>query len=101
MGAGQRCLRRPARRRPGIPFAAFGLAAAAVLAATGARAQNITYGEVKLGVLAHDAHFLGGKERGADINPEIIMPSPVDNNWAAALPGWLRWAAQPLSLIHI
>ena len=60
-----------------------------------ARAQNLTFGEVKLGVLAHDADFLGGKEGGVDINPEIIFASPVPDAWAATVPPWLRWMVQP------
>jgi hypothetical protein len=43
--------------------------AAAFLAPAGAQAQNLTYNEVKFGVLAHDVHFLGGKEGGVDLNP--------------------------------
>lgn len=68
---------------------------AAALLPAGARAQNLTYGEVKLGVLDHDVHFLGGKEHGVDINPELILPSPVSNEWAAGVPAYLRWAVQP------
>ena len=34
--------------------------------------------EVKLGVLAHDIHFLGNHvEPGADINVEVLFPSPA------------------------
>lgn len=69
--------------------------ATAVLAPGIAAAQNLTYGEVKLGVLAHDVHFLGGKEHGVDVNPEIIGPSPVADAWAAMLPAYLRWTVQP------
>jgi hypothetical protein len=67
----------------------------AVAAPGAGRAQNLTYSEVKLGVLVHDAHFLGGKEHGADINPEIIFQSPVSDAWAATLPPYLRWMVQP------
>ena len=70
------------------------LLAAGVVPA-GARAQNLTYGELKLGVLAHDVHFLGGKEHGVDLNPEIIFPSPVADSWAAQVPAYLRWMVQP------
>jgi hypothetical protein len=65
------------------------------LAPAAAQAQNLTYSEVKLGILAHDAHFLGGKEHGVDINPEILFQSPVSDAWAAGVPGYLRWAVQP------
>ena len=47
---------------------------AALLAPSVGHAQNLTYGELKLGGLAHDVHFAGGKERGVDINPEVIFP---------------------------
>ncbi|HZT88343.1 MAG TPA: acyloxyacyl hydrolase [Stellaceae bacterium] len=56
---------------------------------------NITYGEVKFGVLDHDSHFLGGKEGGFDVNPELILPSPVPDWWANSLPPYLRWTVQP------
>jgi hypothetical protein len=59
------------------------------------RAQNITYSEFKFGVWAHDPEFLGGREKGADINPEFIFASPVSNDMIATAPGWLRWALQP------
>ena len=45
---------------------------------------NLTFGELKFGVLAHDVSFLGGKEHGVDFNPEIVMPSPVPDAWAAS-----------------
>jgi len=58
-------------------------------------AQNIAYSELKLGVWAHDVHFLGGHESGVDINPEVIFSSPVSDDMIASTPGWLRWALQP------
>lgn len=75
----------------------LGLVAAAVagLSAAAASAQNLTFGELKFGVLAHDVHFLGGKERGVDLNPEVIFPSPVADSWAAQVPDYLRWMVQP------
>ncbi len=69
--------------------------AAVLLVSPAARAQTLTYGEVKLGVLSHDVHFLGGKEHGADINPEVIFASPVSNEWVGTLPAYLSWAFQP------
>jgi hypothetical protein len=75
--------------------ALFCIGAAAVLAPAIAHAQNLTYGEAKLGVLAHDVHFLGGKEHGVDINPEVIFPSPISDAWVATLPAYIRWALQP------
>jgi lipid A 3-O-deacylase len=59
------------------------------------RAQNITYSEFKFGVWAHDPGFLGGREKGADINPEVIFASPISDDMIATAPGWLRWALQP------
>ncbi len=57
--------------------------------------QNLTFSEVKLGILAHDVHFLGGKENGIDVNPEIIFESPVTDSWTASLPEYLQWMVQP------
>jgi hypothetical protein len=76
------------------------LLAAALLPGVAAQAQNppppnMSFNELKFGVLVHDAHFLGGKEHGADLNPEIILASPVSNAWAASLPPYLSWAVQP------
>ena len=89
-----RC-RGPQTRRNRGWLAVLCLAAAASLAPAAAHAQNLTYNEVKLGLLAHDVHFLGGKEGGADINPEFILQSPIADAWAAGLPGYLHWMAQP------
>lgn len=60
-----------------------------------ARAQNVTYSEFRFGVLDHDAHFIGGKEKGIDINPEVNWQSPVSDAWAATVSPWIRWAVQP------
>jgi len=68
---------------------------AVVFLVPAARAQNLTYGEVTFGILAHDVHFLGGKEHGVDLNPELILPSPVSDAWAASLPPYLAWMVQP------
>jgi hypothetical protein len=75
----------------------FGAAAwlALVGAPAAAQAQNLSYSELKFGVLAHDVHFLGGKEHGVDLNPELIFQSPFTDAWAAGLPPYLRWMAQP------
>jgi len=82
--------------RRGCLWPAVGLAgAAALLAPHAAEAQNLTYGEVKFGVLAHDVKFLGGKEHGVDLNPEILFQTPFSDAWAASLPAFLRWMAQP------
>ena len=69
--------------------------ALAVLYPARSHAQNVTYSEFKLGVWDHDVHFLGGKEPGADINPELIWQSPVTDDMIANAPAWLRWALQP------
>jgi lipid A 3-O-deacylase len=74
---------------------ALALAAAVLLAPAAGSAQNLTFGEVKLGILAHDADFLEGKEGGVDINPEIIFASPFSDAWAATVPPYLRWMVQP------
>src|SRR3954447_14037320 len=58
-------------------------------------AQNITEGALKLGILKHDVSFLGGREPGIDINPEVILPSPIPDSWAAEAPWYLRFATQP------
>jgi lipid A 3-O-deacylase len=76
-------------------LAALGCGVATALAPAAPRAQNITYSEVKLGVLAHDVHFLGGREGGVDINPEIIFHSPITDAWAIEVPTYLRWLVQP------
>jgi lipid A 3-O-deacylase len=60
-----------------------------------AQAQNITYGELKFGVWAHDPKFLEGRESGVDINPEVIFASPVTDDMLANMPPWLLWALQP------
>lgn len=85
----------PKVRRNRFRLALLCLAAAAVLAPAAGRAQNLNYSEVKLGILAHDVRFLGGKESGVDINPELIWQSPFSDAWAATVPDYLRWAVQP------
>jgi hypothetical protein len=82
-------------RRGGGWLAVAMVAAAAFLASAAAQAQNLTYSEVKFGVLAHDVHFLGGKEHGVDLNPEILLPSPFADAWAAGLPWYIGWMVQP------
>ena len=80
---------------------AFGLAAVAtavaphLAAAQNITFDNVTYSEFKLGILDHDVHFLGGKEGGVDVNPEIIFQSPITDSWAATVPPYLRWIVQP------
>ena len=71
------------------------LALAAGLVPAHSQAQNVTYSELKLGVWDHDVHFLGGKEHGADINPEVIFSSPISDDLIANAPPWLHWALQP------
>ena len=80
-------------------FALASVAATAVFAPAIAHAQNLTDGELKLGILDHDVHFAGGKEHGVDINPEVIFPSPISDAWIASLPGYIRWALQPRGTI--
>ena len=91
-----RCPGPKARRSRGwLAGLCAGAATAACLAPAVASAQNLTYSEVKFGVLAHDVQFLGGKEHGVDFNPEIILQSPFSDAWAASLPWYLQWTAQP------
>src|SRR5207253_650138 len=59
-----------------------------------ARAEGI-FSEVRLGVLAHDVGFLGGREPGADINAEVLFVSPFPDDWGSTWPQWLRWIARP------
>ncbi|HEX3864506.1 MAG TPA: acyloxyacyl hydrolase [Stellaceae bacterium] len=66
-----------------------------MLLAAPADAQNVTYSELKFGVLQHDTHLLGGKEHGIDVNPEIIFPSPITDAWKTTLPWYLQWMVQP------
>jgi lipid A 3-O-deacylase len=51
--------------------------------------------EVRVGVLAHDVRFAGGREPGQDINAELLFASPFPSDWASGLPTWLAWIAQP------
>jgi lipid A 3-O-deacylase len=51
--------------------------------------------EVRVGVLAHDVRFAGGREPGADINAELLFASPAPTGWGDALPDWLAWVARP------
>ena len=61
-----------------LRIAAAGAARIAALSLPSAGwAQNITEGALKLGILNHDVSFLGGREPGIDINPEVILPSPI------------------------
>jgi hypothetical protein len=85
-----------AGRRIRTVLAAGGAACVAALALPSVGwAQNITYGALKLGILKHDVSFLGGREPGVDINPELILPSPIPDSWAADVPWYLRFATQP------
>ena len=44
--------------------------------APSAEAQTRYFDELKLGLLAHDVSFAGGKEKGVDINTELLFASP-------------------------
>jgi lipid A 3-O-deacylase len=86
------------RQRPWARFALPVVAVVLACAPAALHAQNVvnlTFGQVKFGAAAHDVHFLGGKEHGVDFNPELIMPSPVSDAWAATVPAYLRWLVQP------
>ncbi len=89
------------QRRPGVGVRLMkrlvfaGAVALAALMPVRSYAQNITYSEFKFGIWDHDTHAFGGKERGADINPEVILASPIADEMLANAPPWLRWALQP------
>ena len=78
-------------------MAAAALSIVAVAASPSAQGQgiNITYSELKLGVWDHDTKALRGREKGIDINPEVIFGSPSDDEMVAGLPAWLHWLSQP------
>ena len=73
-----------------------------VLAGGAAQAQSATdwqdgslIDEVRVGVLAHDVKFAGGRERGEDISAELLFASPFPLDWGDSLPEWLKWVARP------
>ena len=68
---------------------------AAALLPFRAQAQNITGAEVVFGVLDHDTRLLEGREKGVDINPEVIFWSPITDDMIANAPAWLYWTLQP------
>lgn len=79
-----------------LPWRSVAVALVAIaLLSHRAQAQNITGAESILGVLDHDTSLLGGREKGADINPEIIFWSPIADDMIAGAPSWLHWALQP------
>jgi lipid A 3-O-deacylase len=59
-----------------------------------ARADDI-FSEVRLGVLDHDASFIGGREHGADFNGEILFTSPLPQDFGASWPLGTQWIARP------
>ena len=97
MADGKRYLRggTTGRGRLAVLIAAGTAAAAALSLPASGRAQNMTEGALKLGVLKHDPGFLEGVEPGIDINPEIIFASPIPDAWVAELPWYLRFVVQP------
>lgn len=103
MGAARQLWRRLAKPVGGWPkrvLAAGAIVAGAVLPCSTAQAQALVPGtglldEVKLGVLAHDVRFAGGKERGADINPELLFRTPFTDTWIPGIPSYLRWMLNP------
>ncbi len=66
-----------------------------------AGAQNISNSEIKLGVLQHDPTWAGGREKGINLNPELIIASPVNDSWVASLPEWTRFAFQPRPTVGV
>jgi len=71
------------------------LSVAALFSPGRSQAQNVTYMEFKFGVWDHDVKFLGGREKGADINPEFLFWSPITDAMIADVSPWLQWALQP------
>jgi lipid A 3-O-deacylase len=71
----------------------------AALATVPAEADDI-FSEVRLGVLSHDMHFAGNRERGADFNGEVLFVSPF-TGLGAGLPSWVRWLAEPQPMIGV
>jgi lipid A 3-O-deacylase len=69
----------------------------ALLAPIRSQAQNIniTYSELKFGVWDHDSKLLSGREKGIDLNPEVIFGPPIDDDMVADVPPWLHWLTQP------
>jgi len=84
-----------ARRNTGLALALIVIVAAGLSSPASAEFRNLTDRELKFGVLKHDARFLGGVEGGIDINPELILASPIPDLWAASLPWYLGWMVQP------
>jgi len=95
------CARQPRRACREGALALVMMLVALYPAASRAQAQNITYGELKFGVWAHDPKILEGRESGVDINPEVIFASPVTNDMLANMPPWLLWALQPRPTIGV
>lgn len=81
--------------RPWRSLLAVAALTAAALLPLRAQAENITGAELVLGVLDHDSKAIGGREKGADINPEVILWSPITDDMIANAPPWLHWALQP------
>ena len=52
--------------------------------------------ELRLGVLAHDVAIFGDRhERGADLNAEVLLVSPVPERWLEDVAPSLRWLLRP------
>jgi lipid A 3-O-deacylase len=75
-------------------LAAVAVGVFGALATVPARADDAIFSEVRVGVLDHDLHFLGGRESGIDFNGELLFVSPF-SGLGGFLPSWLRWAAEP------
>lgn len=82
--------------RAGCKLAIAGTVALAALLPARAQAQdsrNIASSEFKLGIWDHDP--IRGVEHGVDVNPELIIASPVTEDMIANAPWWLYWTLQP------
>ncbi len=90
MGSGERL------SRSGVAIASAAVVFGLCLVPVPASGQNaLAIDEVKLGILAHDVGFAGGKEGGVDANGEVLLHSPIDDRTAALVEPWLRWLMQP------
>jgi lipid A 3-O-deacylase len=82
------------QKLPGLIAGFLGLGVSVPALAGDAPSADTIFSEVRLGVLAHDVHFAGGRENGADINAELLFTSPFAG-LGDDLPGWMRWLAEP------
>lgn len=76
------------------PVILSGMLLAGLVAATAAAAAVPPATEVRLGVLVPDLGPSPGQLPGANLNAELLLPTPL-TGWTLNLPAWLRWATAP------